>query len=220
MKRSRQDEKQRGSVEVEAMFILPITVISVVMLIYLALFMYHRANLQEALETSLIYYKSVITDTYVGKTETISYSERVGSANTYSATQPLSPYRGIFGDGNNLNDVEAFKKMMKSAAGNMLFGDDIEVDIQYSNKWVADELLATAVQTVHFPLKFELLAMDGEYEIKATARVAAVNHDSVIRDVDYAIQLISDTKLGEIARGFENKVKETYNNIKEKLNAK
>lgn len=48
---------QQASVEVEAVIILPIAVLSVVFLLYLSLFLFQRANLQAALETSIVYYK-------------------------------------------------------------------------------------------------------------------------------------------------------------------
>lgn len=213
-------KRQDGSVEVEAVFILPIAIISVVMLIYLSLFMFQRANLQAALETALIYYKPVISDTYVTKENKITYKNHVGSGLDYEADQPLSPYRGMFGDGNDLNDAQAFRTYMESAAGNMLFGKDIEVSICYENNLIADSVMATACQTIHFPLKFELLSMDGEYELKATARVSVVDHDMLIRNADYGVQLLSDTKLGEIARNFKTKVSEAYSSVKEKLGSR
>ena len=47
---------EQGSVAVEAVVILPLAVLSVVFLLYLSLFLFQRANLQAALETSIVYY--------------------------------------------------------------------------------------------------------------------------------------------------------------------
>ena len=41
---------------------------------------------------------------------------QVGAGNSYSASRPLSPYRGMFGDGNNLNSQKDFEKYFKSTA--------------------------------------------------------------------------------------------------------
>ena len=65
--------KERGAVEVEVTVILPIAILSVAMLLYLSLFLYQRANLQACLETSLVYYKSEVTETYVTKDSGVAY---------------------------------------------------------------------------------------------------------------------------------------------------
>lgn len=43
------------------------------------------------------------------------------------------------------------------------------------------------------------------------------DHDSVIRDVDYAVSLLKDTKLGEAARELASKISEAYGKMKELL---
>ena len=57
--------RESGYVEVEAAVILPLAILSVLLLLYLSLFLMQRAHLQAALETSLVYYKNTVTDTYV-----------------------------------------------------------------------------------------------------------------------------------------------------------
>ena len=120
-------KKERGHVAVEAVIILPIAVLSTLLLLYLALFLFQRASLQAALETTLVYYKNTVTDTYVTKNSEMEYTEgddyQVGAGNSYSASRPLSPYRGMFGDGNNLNSQKDFEKY---------FGK-IELDKEYHN---------------------------------------------------------------------------------------
>ncbi len=63
----RKKKKNGGHVAVEAVIILPIAVLSTLLLLYLALFLFQRASLQAALETTLVYYKNTVTDTYVTK---------------------------------------------------------------------------------------------------------------------------------------------------------
>ena len=60
-------QKEKGHIAVEAIIILPIAVLSTLLLLYLALFLFQRARLQAALETTLVYYKNTVTDTYVTK---------------------------------------------------------------------------------------------------------------------------------------------------------
>ena len=90
--------RERGSVEVEAVVILPLAILSIIWLLYLSLFLFQRANLQAALETSVIYYKNAVTDTYVSRNSQVVYSVAEGNAigvgNSYEVTGPLNPYRG------------------------------------------------------------------------------------------------------------------------------
>ena len=215
--------RNQGSVEVEAAVILPIGCLSVFLLLYLSLFLFQRAHLQACLETSLVYYKNTVTDTYVSKTEKLSYiqgdKEYMGAGNSYSAAQPLSPSRGMFGDGNHLNSKEEFEQYFRSVAGGMIFEDDLELTIDYSNYVYLKQFEVTAVQKVSAPIDFHLLGIDREYRISATARVAVVDHDNVIRDVDYAVDLLEDTKLGTMAKDLAANISKAYKKMKDMLGA-
>ena len=144
---------------------------------------------------------------------------QVGAGNSYSASRPLSPYRGMFGDGNNLNSQKDFEKYFKSTAERILYRNDLSLTINYSNYVLLKQFEATATQTVSSPLDFSILGIDNKYQISATARVAVVDHDSLIRNGDYAISLVKDTKLGEMARNFAGKISAAYSKLKEILGA-
>ncbi len=211
----------RGSVEVEAIIILPVAILSAVMLLYLSLFLFQRALLQASLETTLVYYKNMVTDTYVIKNEGVSYTRRdesyIGAGNSYSAVRPLSPYRGLFGDGNRLNSQEDFEKYFRSAAGGMLFHQGLALTIDYSNYVFLKQFEVTAVQDVAFPIDLSILGIGREIKISATARVAVVDHDSTVRNLDYAVDLLEDTRLGELARNLASKISGAYGKMKEVL---
>lgn len=214
---------ETGYVEVEATIILPVAILSVLLLLYLSLFLFQRANLQACLETSLIYYKNTVTDTYVAKDSTLQYTkgkeDYIGAGNSYSASKPLSPYRGMFGDGNGLNSQASFEQYFRSVAGDMLFDDNLTLTIDYTNYVILKQFEVTAVQKVSAPIDFRMLGVGSEYMISATARVAVVDHDSIIRDADYAIDLLEETKLGEVAKSFASKVSSAYKKMKEVLGA-
>lgn len=170
-------QKEKGHIAVEAIIILPIAVLSTLLLLYLSLFLFQRASLQAALETTLVYYKNTVTDTYVTKNVEMEYTEgsdyQVGAGNSYSASRPLSPYRGMFGDGNNLNSQKDFEKYFKSTAERILYRNDLSLTIDYSNYVLLKQFEATATQTVSSPLDFSILGIDNKYQISATARVAS-----------------------------------------------
>ncbi len=213
------DKSEKGEIEVEATIILPIAILSIILLLYLSLFLFQRANLQACLETSVIYYKNSVTDTYVKRNDTVSYDNNdkshVGKGNTYSAESPLFPYRGIF-DSGEYNSQEEFEKYFDSVAGRMLFGEP-DVSIEYSNYVLLRQFEVTATQTVSSPVDFSILGIGNEYKVSATARVSVVDHDALIRNADFAIDLLEDTKLGEMAKNFASKVGEVYNKIKDML---
>lgn len=213
------DKSEKGEIEVEATIILPIAILSIILLLYLSLFLFQRANLQACLETSVIYYKNSVTDTYVKRNDTVSYDNNdkshVGKGNTYSAESPLFPYRGIF-DSGEYNSQEEFEKYFNSVAGKMLFGEP-DVSIEYSNYVLLRQFEVTATQTVSSPVDFSILGIGNEYKVSATARVSVVDHDALIRNADFAIDLLEDTKLGEMAKNFASKVGEVYNKIKDML---
>lgn len=215
------EHREQGYIEVEAAVILPIACLSVLLLLYLSLFLFQRASLQASLETCLVYYKNIVTDTYVTKEETLGYTkgedDYMGAGNTYLAEEPLNPYRGMFGDGNNLNSQEGFEEYFKSVAGGMLFDDDLKVTIQYNNYVFLKEFKATAVQTVSAPINFGALGVGNEYTISVAARVAVADHDGLIRDVDYVIDLVEDTPVGDMARNMASQVKKAYDKMVELL---
>ena len=111
---NKSENREQGAVEVEAAVILPLACLSVFLLLYLSLFLFQRASLQACLETSLVYYKNTVTDTFVKKKETLSDEDGEGSSiklgNDYTEPVPLSPYRNMFGDGGGLNSEEGFER--------------------------------------------------------------------------------------------------------------
>ncbi|MBR4082978.1 MAG: hypothetical protein IKK33_01705 [Lachnospiraceae bacterium] len=215
--------KERGSVEVEATFILPIAILSALLLIYLSLFLFQRANLQACLETTLVYYKNTITDSYVFKNSELQYvvseNSSMASGNSYVVTEPLNPYRGWFGEdfGVDLSSESNYRDYFDSVAGNMLFDDDLQLTLNVNNYMIFKQLEVTATQTVKAPINFSILGVDNKFEINATARVNVIDHEDMIRNVDYAIDILEDTKLGDMAKQFASKIGEYYQKMKDAL---
>lgn len=218
--RIRRENRESGTAEVEAIIILPIAILSVVMLLYLSLFLFQRANLQACLESSLVYYKNTVTDTYVGKKMagyTDSGGAYMGAGAFYSANEPINPYRGMFGDGGGLGAQDGFEVYFRSVAGNMLFEEGLSLTIDYSNYVIFKQFEVTALQEVSFPIDMSMLGIGRKHKISATARLAVVDHDSIVRDVDYAIDILEDTKLGDAARGLASKISDAYAKLKQFL---
>ena len=73
----------------------------------------------------------------------------------------------------------------------------------------------TAEQIVAFPIDFSLIGVGREVNLSATARVAVADHDELIRNIDFAIDALEDTKLGEIVKNLSSKVTGLYNKLKQ-----
>lgn len=221
--RNNKIRKEDGSVEVEATFILPIAILCVILLLYLALFLFQRANLQVCLETSLIYYKNTVTDTFVVRNDEVTYVKKddsyIGTGNSYSATEPRNPYIGMHESAGTLESDEQFQDYFRSVAGKMLFDDELSVTIDYSNYLLVKQFEVTATQMVTAPIDFSMIGVDNKYEISATARVVVSDHDETIRNVDYIIDILDDTAVGDMARNFAAKVSAGYQKLKDVLGA-
>ncbi len=218
----RKKYQQAGSVEVEAVFILPIAILCVFLLLYLSLLLFQRANLQACLETSLVYYKNSVTDTYVTRNSEVSYSVaedlKMGKGNSYAVTGPLNPYTEmvealLVSD----SDTEDFKKYFQSVAGKQLFDNDPVFTIKYRNYVLVKQYEVTAVQTIELPIDFSLIGADNSYQISATARAVVSDHDDMIRTIDYVIDLTEDTAVGNFFSNIGDKISSGYQKLKEKL---
>ena len=230
MKRNRLRE-ERGAVEVEATIILPIAILSVILLLYLALFMYQRANLQASIETCLVYYKGTLTDTFVTKKDNMNrvvvtsagsngneeQKTLMAGGNNYVVSEVPNPYRGLFGNAKTVGNKDAFEAYFHSVAGKMLFDDDLEIEFVYENHLLTQQIKVSAVQTVSSPIDFSIIGVDNKYEIIAAAKMNVTDQDENIRVIDFAIDVIEDTKLGEIAKTFASKCGGLYQKMKDKL---
>lgn len=220
---------EQGGVEVEAVFILPITIISVVMLIFMSLFIYQRANLQASLETALIYYKNYLTDNYITYRDTAApigeESPYVLNGDNYKADElrSLIDFSKTFGDAYNTSSEETQKKFREfffSVGGNMLFynPDDFKIKLSYHNGFMTDVIYADVKQKVKFPVDFSLLGVGEEYYIYSSAKVDVLDSDTIVRNVDFAVDvLVYDTGLYSIIKDVGSKISEAYGKFKDFL---
>lgn len=183
---------ENGMVAVEATIILPIAILSVLLLLYLSLVMFQKANLQAGLETTLLYYKNSLTDTFVTQNSELEQKK----------------------DEKELTE-EHFREYFESTAGKLLFDDEMKFSIDYTNYFLFKQIKVTVVQRIKNPVP--LLGQMDTFLITATARVNVVDHDGLIRDADFVIDLVEDTKIGEYARGFAEKISGLYDTMKAKL---
>ncbi len=226
MKKEVANQNEAGAIEVEATVIMPLVILSVILLLFVAEMMLERALLQASLQNALTYYSSTLSDSFVsvdekvifsaGSSEKESDSGRLGKGNHYEEpNNPLFPYRGVFGNKKEAFDVD-FKKFFLST-GTFLFKDNLEVSYSYENKFIYEELTATARQSFKLPIDMSLLGAPNTYSIEASAKVVVVDNDNIIDNIDFVVHLINKTKVGDLLKDIGGKVKEGYDKLHEFL---
>ena len=103
--------------------------------------------------------------------------------------------------------------------GNMFFdyGSNVQLTTKVTNYVVYKEITATAKQTVKPAISFQLLGLPDTVEISCTSSVVITNGDDFIRNIDFAVDIVEDTKIGQAAGQFVDKVKNFYDKFKEKF---
>ena len=217
MKRLHKSEE--GLAIVEATILLPFCMVIVIALFYAAIFLCQKANLQANLQNTLIYYKNTYSDSYVTVEKDMKYTVNdtniAGTGSGYSDPKYLFPYRFFFMKFNS----DEFSTFFKDMCGYMFFddGSNVMVTVDKHNYVVYKSIEAKATQTIVPAINLAMVGGTNEMVIEVTGTAVVSDGDEFIRDVDFAIDIIEDTELGEWAREVVDKVTEFYNSFKDKL---
>ena len=213
MRRFKKDEQ--GTAMLEATLMLPFCMVMIVGVLYAALYLCQRANIQSNLETALLYYKAPESDTYVEAKAQMDYSgnglDAVGS--NFGEIRYLNPYRFLEMDFNEGNYITFFR----SICGHMFFdnGDNVDITAQRHNYVLYKTIEATATQTVKPPINLTWVGGPEEMTITVTGRVVINDGDDFIRNVDFAIDMLADTSLGQAVQNVADKAVELYDKFKD-----
>lgn len=215
---------ESGHTIVEATIIYPVTIILFFVLLYASLFVCQRANLQANLEDALIYYKNVDTDTYVMADKVMSFTTDgntiAATGNTYTTPEKLDPYRHIFKTlGAGQISSGDFKSFFLSSYSHMFFSDGSNIDVTITEKdyLIYKRITATATQTVKSAINISMVGATNSVTISSTASAVVMDGDSMIRDIDFAKDIVSETKVGQKASEIVDKAVNLYNELKSKL---
>lgn len=222
MRKSSLQKNESGLAIVEATILLPVCIIMVVAVYYASIFICQKANLQANLENALVYYKNAYSDTYITPNTTMTYGreeqkvDAVGSK--YETPTPQFPYRFFGMDFKSKN----FESFFRSMCGYMFFdtGENVKLTVDNTNYIVYKTIHATAVQTVSPAVSLSLIGMDNKFTIMAESEIVVTDGDDFIRNMDFAIDIISKTKLGEKASELVGKLSGLYEKIKTKFGVK
>lgn len=211
-------KEERGLAVVEATLLLPFCMIMVIAVFYAAIFMCQKANLQANLQNSLIYYKNVSSDTFVQAAGQISYTGDTGTAasgSSYSVDGKKFPYR-FLGMSFESSSMESF---FRSMCGHMFFdtGENVDFTADSVNYVVYKEITATATQTVKPAINLSMVGASNEMTISVTGKAIVNDADELIRNVDFVVDIVSETKLGQQISSLAQKVSDAYEKFTEKF---
>lgn len=200
---------------VEATLMLPFCALAVVGVLYASLYICQRANVQANLELALTYYKSQESDTYVSAKDSMEYGETglEGRGSSYGSPAYLNPYRFF-----TMKFKESgFKSFFFSVCGHMFFddGDDLVFEKVEKHNYVFYKTIEASVsQEVRPPINLSMIGGPEYMTIQATGKAVISDGDDFIRNADFAIDILADTKLGELAQNAAGKVQEIYGKFK------
>ncbi len=208
-----------GMAIVEATILLPVCMLIVIALYYASIFLCQRANLQANLQTALIYYKNVESDTFVEAKAQMQFQNTEGTVaavgSSYGSTSKLFPYRFF---GMKFRESE-FHSLFQSICGHMFFdtGDNVALSVKSENYVVYKKITAAASQAVRPAISLAMVGVPEEMTIAASGEAIVTDADDFIRNTDFAVDLISNTTLGEKIGDLADKVTGYYDKFKEKL---
>jgi len=213
-------KEESGLAVVEATILLPICMLMVLAVYYASIFMCQKANLQANVQNALVYYKNVESDTYVTANTQMNFAKSTGNigavGSSYSTPKELFPYR-FFGMKFNKAGFESF---FRSVCGYMFFdtGSNVKLTTDSDNYIVYKTLEATATQTVSPAINLSFVGVPSDIVISVTGKVVVTDSDDLIRNVDFVMDILSDTKLGQFASGMVDKAAGWYNKFKGMFN--
>ena len=221
--------KEQGNTIVEATIVYPVTIFVFFVLLYASLFLCQRANLQANLEDALIYYKNAGTDTYVSVDDKMRFykeGETIhAKGNCYEVPGKLNPYRRIgkaLGNALGFEEISSdkFSQFFHSSCGHMFFytGKNVQVELEsVTDALLYKKITAKATQTLKSPINLAIVGATHKMTIVAKATVVVVDGDDMIRDIDFAGDVIKDTKFGTAVSEVAGKAMNFYDDLKEKL---
>lgn len=213
-------KKEDGTAIVEAALLLPFCIIMIIALFYAAIFMCQKANLQANVQNTLLYYKNIYSDNYIDAQPHMAYqagggeTEKAGSG--YTLPEYKFPYRFL----TMRFDESGFRNTFHILCKNMFFDDgtNVTVEIEKTNYIIYKTITATARQTVKPAINLAMVGGSNSLLISATGQVVVIDGDDMERNIDFAVDIVNQTKFGKKAAELVEKAEQFYTKFKEKFN--
>ena len=219
-------KNESGEVIVEATLIFPVVILSILALLFAALFTAQKANLQANLQNALVYFKNSESDTFVTTLEGVAYNRGDGKygavGNQYDVPpegtvngNQMFPYRFLWMQFNS----NKFKQYFLKSCGNMFFydGKNVEVSVKSTNWVIYKKITASATQKMKIPFNTKMIGIDPEFDITVSAAVVVSDGDNFVRTTDMVVYLYNSTKFSKKVNEIIEKGVSFYEKFKEIL---
>lgn len=206
---------------VEATIILPLCLMIIISLYYAAVFTAQRANLEAALEDTLIYYKNQESDSYVSARTRMDRSQSAQTGSNFEITGILNPYRSIHTQFSEADFISFFRETY----GHQFFasGNTVRVKATCHNYVIYKTIEATAEVEVRpaVSLKMAGLQVGPSQGItyKAASSVVITDGDNFIRNTDLVLDILTDLGFKDKFDQLVGKVSEIYTKFKDAIGA-
>lgn len=181
----------RGDAVVEATILFPIIFMIFAGLMLLAMYLPTRALLQRATQYTATALATERSDTWLrcdpatGKYYWLNDKKDLGTV-----------YGTVFGalKGNNRDEAAAADQLVRKmeSEGLVKVTADLEVEYGVLNYIVYKEIIVTATKTITMPVDLSFVGLKNEIPITVSSTAVVQNGDEFVRNIDLAVDLVSD----------------------------
>ena len=181
----------RGDAVVEATILFPIIFMIFAGLMLLAMYLPTRALLQRATQYAATALATERSDTWLrcdpetGEYYWLENKDDLGTV-----------YSTVFGalKGNNRDEALAAEQLVEKMESEGLVRVSADLKVQYGvlNYIVYKEIIVTATKTITMPVDLSFVGLQNEIPITVSSTAVVQNGDEFVRNIDLAVDLVSD----------------------------
>ena len=181
----------RGDAVVEATILFPIIFMIFAGLMLLAMYLPTRALLQRATQYAATALATERSDTWLrcdpetGEYYWLENKDDLGTV-----------YSTVFGalKGNNRDEALAAEQLVEKMESEGLVRVTADLKVQYGvlNYIVYKEIIVTATKTIKMPVDLSFVGLTNEIPITVSSTAVVQNGDEFVRNIDLAVDLVSD----------------------------
>ena len=203
---------ESAGVMVENVIVLPLVFVVIIFMIMSAFLVHDRVTIETAARRGATYAAHCIADpnyaTLVGQSGELDFAKSVESISFSSVGNNIKAYRYLTGGASVQDVVEAeVKKIVDKTRINWISQDHITVTCSQENKIIYQDVCVKVTATYHLPGWIEWFGLESEYKVETAAKIAAVDPDEFIRNVDLVVDLITavdDATGGHIGKALDS----------------
>ena len=203
---------ESAGVMVENVIVLPLVFVVIIFMIMSAFLVHDRVTIETAARRGATYAAHCIADpnyaTLVGQSGELDFAKSVESISFSSVGDNIKAYRYLTGGASVQDVVEAeVKKIVDKTRINWIPQDNITVTCSQENKIIYQDVCVKVTATYHLPGWIDWFGLESEYKVETAAKIAAVDPDEFIRNVDLVVDLITavdDATGGHIGKALDS----------------